>query len=96
MHTAAMAAVAVAALLTASQALTAAAAATAAPAASDEVATKATPPSFVFILADDMGYSEQNWMNNTKGISTPNLDALAEQGVALRNYYVQPICSPTR
>ena len=29
-------------------------------------------------------------------IRTPNLDALARQGVRLENYYVQPVCSPTR
>ena len=35
-------------------------------------------------------------MNNTRGIRMPHLDVLAAQGVTLRNYYVQPICSPTR
>lgn len=29
-------------------------------------------------------------------IRTPNLDALAEGGVRLEGYYVQPICTPTR
>ena len=27
---------------------------------------------------------------------TPNLDALAEDGVRLNNYYVQHLCTPTR
>lgn len=27
---------------------------------------------------------------------TPNLDALAKGGVTLDNYYVQPMCSPSR
>ena len=54
------------------------------------------PPNIVFILADDLGSNELNFMNNTRGILTPHLDALAAQGVTLRNYYVQPICSPTR
>ena len=53
-------------------------------------------PNIVFVLADDLGSNELNFMNNTRGILTPNLDALAAQGVTLRNYYVQPICSPTR
>ena len=35
-------------------------------------------------------------MNSTRGIITPNLDKLADAGVVLKNYYVQPICSPTR
>ena len=29
-------------------------------------------------------------------IPTPNLDALAYDGILLSNYYVQPICTPTR
>ena len=35
---------------------------------------------------------------NYKGaeIQTPNLDALANSGVRWENYYVQPVCSPTR
>ena len=45
------------------------------------------PPNVVFILADDLGYNEMNWMNSTRGIHTPNLDALAHDGVILKNYY---------
>ena len=48
-------------------------------------ATKA--PNVVFILADDLGYNEMNWMNSTRGLHTPNLDALAHEGVILKNYY---------
>ena len=33
---------------------------------------------------------------STIRIVTPHLDALASEGVVLKNYYVQPICSPTR
>lgn len=29
-------------------------------------------------------------------IFTPNLDALSAAGCRLENYYVQPVCSPTR
>ena len=44
-------------------------------------------PNVVFILADDLGYNEMNWMNSTRGIQTPNLDALADEGIVLKNYY---------
>ena len=37
------------------------------------------------------GYNELNFMNGTRGILTPNLDALANAGVVMKNYYVQPI-----
>lgn len=56
----------------------------------------ATPPDVVFLLADDLGYNEMNFMNQTRGIQTPHLDRLAFDGIILKNYYVQPICSPTR
>lgn len=35
-------------------------------------------------------------MNSSCGIYTPNIDKLARDGIALKNWYVQPICSPTR
>mmetsp|Transcript_97776 Transcript_97776/g.276738 ORF Transcript_97776/g.276738 Transcript_97776/m.276738 type:complete len:561 (+) Transcript_97776:51-1733(+) len=57
---------------------------------------KARQPDIIFILADDLGYNELGFMNSTRGLITPNLDKLAANGVVLKNYYVQPICSPTR
>ena len=51
-------------------------------------------PHIVFILADDYGWFDIGYHNST--IKTPNLDQLASEGVKLENYYVQPICSPTR
>lgn len=35
-------------------------------------------------------------MNNTRGLLTPTINSLAQDGVAFHNWYVQPICSPTR
>ena len=53
--------------------------------------------SVLLIVADDLGYNEHNFMGNgSKVLITPNLDTLASEGVILQNYYVQPICSPTR
>jgi hypothetical protein len=61
------------------------------------VAAAAPPlPDVVFLLADDLGYNEMNFMNRSRGLRTPHLDRLAFDGIILRNYYVQPICSPTR
>ena len=31
--------------------------------------------------AQDLGYNEMNFMNSTRGIQTPNLDALASKGI---------------
>ena len=55
-----------------------------------------SPPNVLFILADDLGYNELGYMNSSRGLKTPNIDELAKTGVALKNYYVEPICSPTR
>lgn len=56
--------------------------------------TGGTQPNIVFILADDLGYADVGYHGSE--IRTPNIDALAAAGVKLENYYVQPICTPTR
>ena len=55
-------------------------------------------PNIVFILADDYGYHDIGYHGKQYGgkIQTPVMDKLAAEGVILENYYVQPICSPTR
>ena len=51
-------------------------------------------PHIVFILADDLGFNDIGYHNSK--IKTEVLDELARTGVTLENYYVQPICTPTR
>ena len=51
-------------------------------------------PNIIFILADDMGYSDMSWQGSP--IQTPNLDKLAQEGMFLSRNYVQPQCTPTR
>ena len=51
-------------------------------------------PNIVFVLADDYGFHDIGYHGSE--IKTPNLDRLAAGGVKLENYYVQPICTPTR
>ena len=53
-----------------------------------------TRPNFIFIIADDLGYNDVGYHGSE--IKTPNIDKLAKSGVMLENYYVQPICTPTR
>lgn len=54
----------------------------------------AKQPHILFIIADDLGYNDIGYHNSE--IKTPVLDKLAHEGVKLENYYVQPLCSPTR
>ncbi|TNM93969.1 hypothetical protein fugu_002145 [Takifugu bimaculatus] len=51
-------------------------------------------PHVVFILVDDQGFRDVGYHGSE--IKTPTLDRLAAQGVKLENYYVQPLCSPSR
>lgn len=55
------------------------------------------PPHIIFLLADDLGYNDVGYHGKAGSlIKTPFIDKLARRGVRLENYYVQPICSPTR
>ncbi|RMC13563.1 hypothetical protein DUI87_08639 [Hirundo rustica rustica] len=51
-------------------------------------------PHIIFILADDQGFRDVGYHGSE--IRTPTLDKLAAEGVKLENYYVQPMCTPSR
>jgi arylsulfatase A-like enzyme len=52
-------------------------------------------PNFIFILADDLGYSDLG--HDGSGIATPHIDRLAREGAKLTQFYATaPYCSPTR
>ncbi|XP_029134702.2 arylsulfatase I-like [Labrus bergylta] len=62
--------------------------------AGTEAKKKKNQPHILFILTDDQGFNDIGYHNPT--IKTPTLDKLAAEGVTLENYYVQPICTPSR
>lgn len=51
-------------------------------------------PNFLVILADDLGFSDIGAFGGE--IATPNLDALANNGLRLTDFHTAPTCSPTR
>eukprot|EP00913_Durusdinium_trenchii_P008895 g8361.t1 len=57
-------------------------------------AAEAAKPHIVFMMADDLGWKDVGFHGGR--IATPNIDALARRGVELKQFYVQPVCSPTR
>jgi arylsulfatase A len=59
-------------------------------------AQKCNKPNFVFILIDDMGWTDVTCYGS-KFHETPNIDRLAKQGMRFTDAYAAcPVCSPTR
>ncbi|PQO26240.1 sulfatase [Blastopirellula marina] len=55
----------------------------------------ATKPNFVFINIDDLGYADIEPFGSEYN-RTPNLNAMAEEGMKLTCFYAAPVCSPSR
>ncbi|MEZ6022247.1 MAG: sulfatase-like hydrolase/transferase [Hyphomonadaceae bacterium] len=57
------------------------------------------PPNIIVILADDLGYNDISLHGGIAGglVQTPNIDALAQQGVQVeQGYTANATCSPSR
>lgn len=55
----------------------------------------ARPPNIVFIMADDLGYTDVGCFGS-KYYETPNIDRLASQGLKLTHHHHCQNCTPTR
>lgn len=54
-------------------------------------------PNIVFIMADDMGYGDLGCYNKNSKIPTPNMDALATEGIRFTDAHSpSAVCTPTR
>lgn len=51
-------------------------------------------PNVIVILLDDTGFAQLGCYGSD--IDTPNIDALAANGLQFTNFHVTPLCSPTR
>ena len=52
-------------------------------------------PNIILIITDDQGYGDIGY-NGNPHIKTPNLDLLATNSMRFNNFYVSPVCAPTR
>ncbi len=52
-------------------------------------------PNIIILLSDDQGYGDLGITGNPI-METPNIDAFAEESATMNNFYVSPVCAPTR
>jgi arylsulfatase len=52
-------------------------------------------PNIILIITDDQGYGDLGHHGNPV-IHTPTIDSLARNSTRLSNFYVSPVCAPTR
>ena len=62
---------------------------------SDYAAAANNKPNILHIVADDLGWKDVGF-NGATDIKTPHLDKLAAEGAKFTQFYVQPMCTPTR
>ncbi|HEX9792501.1 MAG TPA: arylsulfatase [Planctomycetota bacterium] len=53
------------------------------------------PPDVIVIMTDDQGIGDFGFLGSTQ-VETPHLDALAAGSARLAQFYVHPVCAPTR
>ncbi|MEH6478445.1 MAG: sulfatase-like hydrolase/transferase, partial [Sneathiella sp.] len=55
-------------------------------------------PNILYILVDDIGFGDMGIpeLNAVRGISTPNINHLSDQGMRMARMYTEPSCTPTR
>ena len=57
--------------------------------------SKKEKPNIIILLADDQGYGDLGITGNPV-METPNIDELARESATMNNFYVSPVCAPTR
>jgi len=59
------------------------------------IAQSTKSPNIILIITDDQGYGDLGFTGNPH-VQTPVLDAMARESVRLNQFYVSPVCAPTR
>jgi arylsulfatase A-like enzyme len=59
------------------------------------VAQENERPNVIIIITDDQGYGDLGYTGNPH-VKTPNIDAFASESIRFNNFYVSPVCAPTR
>jgi arylsulfatase A-like enzyme len=59
------------------------------------IAQKKNHPNVVLIITDDQGFGDLGYTGNTQ-IKTPVIDNFANSSIRFNNFYVSPVCAPTR
>ncbi len=52
-------------------------------------------PNIILIITDDQGYGDLGYHGNPH-VKTPVLDQMASESIRFNNFYVSPVCAPTR
>ena len=52
-------------------------------------------PNVIIIITDDQGYGDLGCTGNPH-VKTPNIDNFAKESIRFTNFYVSPVCAPTR
>ena len=56
-----------------------------------------TSPNIVLMVVDDLGFSDMSSTGTSPDVQTPNIDAIAANGIRFTNAYAtSSICSPSR
>lgn len=58
---------------------------------------RAQAPNIVVVFADDLGYGDVSYLNKASKIKTPNIDAVAENGITFTDAHTSSaVCTPSR
>ena len=52
-------------------------------------------PNVILIITDDQGYGDLG-INKNSILKTTNIDELSSESIVFNNFYVSPVCAPTR